>query len=66
VNCKLRDEVNVTGMKFEVFMVVTVKVAVFWDLTPRKLTETYQCYGRPVASIFMAEDGYNSLLQNVG
>jgi hypothetical protein len=31
-------------MRFEVLKAVTVKVAVFWDVTPRGLVDCYQCF----------------------
>jgi hypothetical protein len=65
LNYKLRDEVNVTGMKFEVSMAVSMKVAVFWDMTPCNLVETYKCFDRLAASIFTVKDGCSRLLQNV-
>jgi len=43
VNYEQRDEVNLTGMKFKVFMVVTTETAVFWDVIQCNLVVTYQC-----------------------
>jgi len=42
VNYEQRDEVNLTGMKFKVYMVVTTEIAVFWDIIQYNMVVTYQ------------------------
>ena len=55
--------IRIGNVGFEIVMVVTVKIAVNWNVLECSLVERYYCLGGCAASIFwMEEDGGSTFL----
>jgi hypothetical protein len=52
---KFMEEGSIKFMGFEILMAVSIKIMVFWDVTPCSLIDTYQDLEDPAASIFRIE-----------